>query len=252
MRYSLTNITHRVKQFQRQSRRNLLVDGSVVRPEETRQFDVPTQDICQHLDDGAIVVTRGSHPIRRTGDFVLFDIERVTTPVSEETVDGTRIIKRVRYEIRAADEEVAEELTQKADSAPEDPEDGERQGETEEPAEEPVEAPEETSEEEVPEEGHLEEEVSEDEAPEDEAPEEEASEEDETAGEEDEEANEVLRQLDEAGIERSSDLNLSQLYPLLDEAGVQPDGALPLSFFEGETRKGAQEALADMGVDLDA
>lgn len=258
--YTFVNITNRNNLVESQRRRTLVIDGSTVRPEDERRFKEPTQEICRHLDNGSILVERGGYPIKRSGDFVRFDVEKVVEDVRESTIDGQSITERITYSIEPCfEKESSEKDSSKEDSYKEDGP-AEDSFEENEPVEEdkPVEedgsaedTEKDASEGNAPEgdssEGDVEE-ISHEEGvsrKENASRKKNVSPETQEEGLEEEnsgEAGDLLEELSDRGVESSSDLNLSQLEPLVEERGEE----LTEEFFEGDSRKGAQKLLESL------
>lgn len=104
MKFRFINVTGRTSLTNTLATANLVIDNSVVRPEEERHFDVPTSDICAAMIAKSISVSRnrgaGSWvPVSSLADFTEFSILQVITKQRVQTVDGFRFSEVTSFDI---------------------------------------------------------------------------------------------------------------------------------------------------------
>lgn len=161
--YTLTNITGRPSTVAVRTSQAINIDGTIVRPEQSYNFEAPTPDVLENMELRRISVCEGSRPVRSIHDFDGFSVEKRSRRQVVQEGPRSRVSRKLEYVI-------AEEL-----------EGEEEESEASEDAfvseETPAKAKEETPEEEAPEEEAPEEEVLEEDTAEEEAEEEGAAEE---------------------------------------------------------------------------
>lgn len=105
--YRFTNITGRTTLTGKPATTVLVINNNAVRPEEQRNFSVPTSDILSAMEAGSILVEKDRQgswvPVRGIDDFEGFSIRRKEQELRLQTIDGHRTSKVVTFEVFAGD-----------------------------------------------------------------------------------------------------------------------------------------------------